>query len=106
MKLVETKESKLLTDPLAVAQQEAQTAGNGEGLWDAVRGLMSLQQKAPPLRPVTALTVKTLSFSEDRLWHLWHMQPNGAESAFYVSHRRGLEFRGITNIAGTVNSPS
>jgi thioesterase domain-containing protein len=78
MKLVDTKESRLLTDPLAVAQQDAQTTERGEGLWDGVRGLMRLQQNAPPLRSVTEHPVTALSFHEERLWSLWQMQPNGA----------------------------
>jgi thioesterase domain-containing protein/acyl carrier protein len=75
MKPFETGESKLLPTPLAT--EKAAPEGSGEGVWDAVRVLMSLQQKAPPLRPIAQQDAKVLSFSEERLWRLWQMQPQG-----------------------------
>jgi thioesterase domain-containing protein len=52
----------------------AQTA-SAEGLWESVRTLIGLQQKAPPLRTVPDIDAKTLSPSEARLWQLWRLHP-------------------------------
>jgi thioesterase domain-containing protein/acyl carrier protein len=73
MKPFETGESKLLPTPLAA--EKTAPEGSGEGVWDAVRVLMSLQQKAPILRPIAQQDARVLSFSEERLWRLWQMQP-------------------------------
>jgi thioesterase domain-containing protein/acyl carrier protein len=55
-------------------------AGSGPGIWEAVRVLMSLQQKAPPLRavPDPEREARVLSSSEERLWRLWQMQPDSS----------------------------
>jgi thioesterase domain-containing protein len=60
-----------------VVEESVDKGTSGEGLWDAIRVLMSLQQKAPPLRAVTEQEVTVLSASEERLWKLWQMQPEG-----------------------------
>jgi thioesterase domain-containing protein/NRPS condensation-like uncharacterized protein/acyl carrier protein len=73
MKPLETGEPKLF----APAKKAVAQSTSAEGLWDAIRVLMSLQQKAPPLRAVTEHQVTVLSASEERLWRLWQMQPEG-----------------------------
>ena len=45
-------------------------------LWDSIRKLMELQNKAPELKPITRDRPLALSFAQERLWLLEQLNPN------------------------------
>ncbi|UKO99747.1 condensation domain-containing protein [Nostoc sp. UHCC 0870] len=86
---------------LKIGQHQTQSAAAQQDLWQAIKNVISLQNQAPPLVPVSRDNSLPLSFPQERLWFLHQLEPNRA-SAYNIP--LGLRITGTLDISALQNS--
>ncbi|HIK05151.1 MAG TPA: hypothetical protein IGS40_10610 [Trichormus sp. M33_DOE_039] len=81
--------------------QQSQSAAAQQDLWQAIKNVISLQNQAPPLVPVSRENSLPLSFPQERLWFLHQLEPSRA-SAYNIP--LGLKITGNLNISALQKS--
>ncbi|MEH2123776.1 amino acid adenylation domain-containing protein [Nostoc sp.] len=71
-----------------------------ENIWQAIATILDLQNQAPALMPVSRNEHPPLSFSQERLWFLYQLQPDS--STYNVSF--AFRLQGLLNISALEHS--
>lgn len=77
-----------------IPQNQSSSAKGAEELWQAIRTIISLQNQAPPLVPVTREQNFPLSFTQERLWLLDQLESGSA--AYNIPF--ALRLKGVLNL--------